>query len=378
MLASAKQIAEGSVGLVFFSNVFPALAVKLSAPYWFPKTTYKARTCMCIAFLFAGFQLAAWSSDYRVQLLGVCFCSLQSGLGEASFLALTATYPHHTALCLTCWSSGTGLAGVFGYAWAWTFLSALGLSFRASLLLAHALLAAFGAAYLSLPPPSAVGKDAGGAPSADKDLGEASGAAYLSLPPPSAVGKDAGGAPSAGKDLGEASSDDDDEESSTDLMGSGAKTACTSSSSETGGDDDGDPIPEGKWKFVTGTLYVYMIPLFVVYFSEYAMQSGTVSCCCSFLRLLLSLFFFSAFFFSENLHPVSFPKSDCVPPPPPRLCPDCLRFEMQSFRMMITFVSDVCFSSSLSLSHSHTTQHMHTHIFIRTSAPVGRHRIPRH
>ena len=49
------------------------------------------------------------------QLLGVVFASLQGGLGEASCLALTSFYSGRAAI--TMWSSGTGFAGVFGYAW---------------------------------------------------------------------------------------------------------------------------------------------------------------------------------------------------------------------------------------------------------------------
>ncbi len=40
---------------------------------------------------------------------------LQGGLGEASCLALTSYYSGRPAI--TLWSSGTGFAGVFGYAW---------------------------------------------------------------------------------------------------------------------------------------------------------------------------------------------------------------------------------------------------------------------
>jgi hypothetical protein len=47
-----------------------------------------------------------------VQLLGVSLSSMQSALGEASFLSLAARYDSGWAL--TMWSSGTGFAGVFG------------------------------------------------------------------------------------------------------------------------------------------------------------------------------------------------------------------------------------------------------------------------
>lgn len=34
MIAGANDISSGAVGLVYFCAVFPALLVKLSAPYW--------------------------------------------------------------------------------------------------------------------------------------------------------------------------------------------------------------------------------------------------------------------------------------------------------------------------------------------------------
>ena len=34
MIAGANDISSGAVGLVYFCTVFPALLVKLSAPYW--------------------------------------------------------------------------------------------------------------------------------------------------------------------------------------------------------------------------------------------------------------------------------------------------------------------------------------------------------
>lgn len=69
-----------------------------------------------------------------IQLIGVSFSAFQGGLGEASFLALASFYD--TPRALTAWSSGTGFAGIFGYAWVFFFRFALGLSLRATLMMA--------------------------------------------------------------------------------------------------------------------------------------------------------------------------------------------------------------------------------------------------
>eukprot|EP00953_Heterococcus_sp_UTEX-ZZ885_P000617 858-Heterococcus_DN1.PRE.2 len=78
MVAGAKEINSGGVGLVFLCDVAPGFFVKLSAPYWFHLVPHSQR----------------------------------SALGEASFLSLAARYDSGWAL--TMWSSGTGFAGVFG------------------------------------------------------------------------------------------------------------------------------------------------------------------------------------------------------------------------------------------------------------------------
>lgn len=83
-----------------------------------------------------------------VQLLGVCFSAVQSGLGEASFLALSSFYD--TPRALTAWSSGTGFAGMFGYAWVFFLKFVLGFSFRATLMMANLIVLCWLYAYFRL------------------------------------------------------------------------------------------------------------------------------------------------------------------------------------------------------------------------------------
>ena len=66
---------------------------------------------MCICFILVG--IGSMHDLLWLQLLGIIMGSFQSGFGEASFLALAAFYDSRVAL--TAWSSGTGLAGIFGY-----------------------------------------------------------------------------------------------------------------------------------------------------------------------------------------------------------------------------------------------------------------------
>eukprot|EP00301_Raphidiophrys_heterophryoidea_P005221 c12219_g1_i1.p1 GENE.c12219_g1_i1~~c12219_g1_i1.p1 ORF type:complete len:287 (+),score=45.64 c12219_g1_i1:416-1276(+) len=70
-------------------------------------------------------------------------------------LSLATLYTDNRAL-ITMWSSGTGMAGVFGYLWVITLHTWLEFSFRFTLNLAHTLTISFFATFLILllPPPS--------------------------------------------------------------------------------------------------------------------------------------------------------------------------------------------------------------------------------
>ncbi|KAH7463906.1 hypothetical protein PRIC2_005982 [Phytophthora ramorum] len=136
MIAGAQEIAAGGVGLVYLFDIFPALLVKLSGPYWFQLVSYRQRTIIGAVWMLLSFLVVAkGGNSLWLQLLGVAFSGLQSGMMEASFLAMSSFYSSPVR-CLTCWSSGTGLAGVGGYAWVGILHIWGGLSFQTTLELA--------------------------------------------------------------------------------------------------------------------------------------------------------------------------------------------------------------------------------------------------
>lgn len=71
-------------------------------------------------------------------------------------LGLAAKYNPHTSAMLTAWSSGTGVAGIFGYAWVVLFRGTLNFTFARTLMLANSLAVSLLLAYFSLltDPPS--------------------------------------------------------------------------------------------------------------------------------------------------------------------------------------------------------------------------------
>lgn len=109
---------------------------------------YSVRVWACTVLLVLSLVTVGYGGSTGVQLLGVCFSSLQGGLGEASFLALASYYD--TPRALTAWSSGTGFAGIFGYAWVFVLNLLFGLSFRTTLMMANLLAVFFLYAYFRL------------------------------------------------------------------------------------------------------------------------------------------------------------------------------------------------------------------------------------
>lgn len=258
MIAGAQEIAAGGVGLVYFFDIFPALAVKLSGPYWFQLVSYGHRTLAGALFMLLSFLVVArGTQSLSLQLLGVAFSGLQSGMMEASFLAM-ASFFDRPEQCLTCWSSGTGLAGVGGYAWIAIFHLYVGLSFSATLELAAALFPLLYVAVFALV--------------LDRSRLPPARACHYYVPVPEMTVEEVGGAAIAAANSKASAmhkkikSDNEDKLEMADAAVADA-AQCRDASTLT--------VRE-KLRFIA-TLGPYIVPLTVVYFAEYTMQTGVWS-----------------------------------------------------------------------------------------------------
>ena len=97
MIACAKAISDGGTALVFLCSVLPGLCVKLSAPFWFDRVSYRARLLAASVLMVASFSTVAAfsgeeSANMYMELFGVSLCSVQGSMGEASLLALAGKY----------------------------------------------------------------------------------------------------------------------------------------------------------------------------------------------------------------------------------------------------------------------------------------------
>eukprot|EP00913_Durusdinium_trenchii_P024059 g22595.t1 len=145
MNAGAENINEAGIALVYLANILPrhasnkstnearTLLVKLTGPYWFHYVSYRCRMNFIAILMVFCLCIVAWGDSTSIKLLGVAICSLASGVGEASLLAMASFY--ETKPCLAAWSSGTGFAGIAGYAWSLAF-DAMNTCFQVQLMVA--------------------------------------------------------------------------------------------------------------------------------------------------------------------------------------------------------------------------------------------------
>ncbi|KAF6271348.1 CLN3 lysosomal/endosomal transmembrane protein, battenin [Rhinolophus ferrumequinum] len=129
-----------STAAVLLADILPTLVIKLLAPLGLHLLPYSPRVLVSGACAAGSFILVAFSHSVVTSLCGVVLASISSGLGEVTFLSLTAFYPRAV---ISWWSSGTGGAGLLGA------LSYLGLT-QAGLSPQHTLLSMLGVPALLL------------------------------------------------------------------------------------------------------------------------------------------------------------------------------------------------------------------------------------
>ena len=260
------------------------------APFWWQLATYRTKILAAGCCFAANLLLVSAKLGFGVgwQLLGIALSDLGGGLGEASLLAISQAYAEPQT-CLSGFSSGTGAAGVLGYLLSMFVLPKL--HTHARLLLAAAVIAGYWLAFFCLrprPPPFAhgdcrphgtKGEPTGGERRAGADVvhdsviggGEASTALLAS---------EAGVAPCCAPEVHV-------QTSANDLRAVGAVAPPTGHASY--GDlpsfrPSTPPLPapglatpmttSEKLRLLARLCRVYVLPLVVVYWAEYAMQAG--------------------------------------------------------------------------------------------------------
>lgn len=119
-----------STAAVLLADILPTLVIKLLAPLGLHLLPYSPRVLFSGVCAAGSFILVAFSHSVVTSLCGVVLASISSGLGEVTFLSLTAFYPRAV---ISWWSSGTGGAGLLG-ALSYLGLTQVGLSPQHTLL----------------------------------------------------------------------------------------------------------------------------------------------------------------------------------------------------------------------------------------------------
>ncbi|KIK61333.1 hypothetical protein GYMLUDRAFT_580351 [Collybiopsis luxurians FD-317 M1] len=257
ILSAALDLVPPSTpkGIIAFCNITPALIAKIGWPYLLKgKIRYVKRIVGCCVLSSLGMLVVASFDSLYARLLGICFASLSSGLGELTFLQLSTTYapPAVAGHGVGYFASGTGAAGLVG---AFLWWEVRGLGVRTGVGLSSILPLIIPATYfLLLPKSSAFLYTSSSYPShhpgsgydVDSPLGHGPGSASSpgsALPyTPLATGTEA--------ELGE------EEASSRGVRKNVALTA------------------NDKLRLVKPLLWRYMLPLFSVYLFEYTINQG--------------------------------------------------------------------------------------------------------
>ena len=237
--------------------------VKLTGPYWFHFVPYRYRIFIASALMALSFVVVAiggMTGSLWLQLFGVVLGSTQSGFGEASFLAFSAFFDSRVAL--TAWSSGTGFAGVFGYGWVIVFIEGFKASFEFTLFVALVLPIFFVCTFeFLMNVPNIKREIEGNSKKIEESL------AQLNMGRINSAEKST---PAADDTTNPILSDESERGS---LTNSGRVSQI-----QEGNNTDLSAAAATmtfKQRFSnTIALWPFMIPLFVVYFAEYAMQSG--------------------------------------------------------------------------------------------------------
>ncbi|XP_030066023.1 battenin isoform X2 [Microcaecilia unicolor] len=89
-----------STAAILLADILPTLVIKFTAPFFLHLVPYNYRVLLCFLTAAGSFLIVSYSTTITVSLLGVVFASISSGLGEISFLGLTAYYHSYFLLLI--------------------------------------------------------------------------------------------------------------------------------------------------------------------------------------------------------------------------------------------------------------------------------------
>lgn len=125
-LSAANDIIKADSSIkkssVLLASIMPCLLLKIVCPHLVRVVPYAVMVSLCIILSLSSLVLVGVYEAIWIKFAGIVLCSLASGIGETAFLALSSRY--HSGVVIA-WSSGTGVAGIIGAVYYWTVRSVL-------------------------------------------------------------------------------------------------------------------------------------------------------------------------------------------------------------------------------------------------------------
>ncbi|TGZ72690.1 hypothetical protein CRM22_001937, partial [Opisthorchis felineus] len=87
------------------------MTVKLIAPLFIHRLHFHLKILLTCALALNSFIVVSFSTSMTMSIIGILSASLSCGIGDVSFLSMTAFFHRN---CVSAWSSGTGAAGLIG------------------------------------------------------------------------------------------------------------------------------------------------------------------------------------------------------------------------------------------------------------------------
>ncbi|EWC47633.1 hypothetical protein DRE_03253 [Drechslerella stenobrocha 248] len=119
-------------GVVLLFDVMPSFLTKLAGPYFIHLISYRVRIISFFLIATCGMLVVAFGDSIGWRLFGIALASVASGAGEMTFISMTHFYDHFS---LAMWGSGTGGAGIVGGVFYLALSTWIGFSIETSLML---------------------------------------------------------------------------------------------------------------------------------------------------------------------------------------------------------------------------------------------------
>lgn len=139
--------------VVLLADVLPSFLIKLAAPFFVHKLPYNRRIHILVVLSVIGMLSVALLPPLWLKICGIVLASFSSGLGEVTFLQLTHFFD---STALQGWSSGTGGAGLVGAGLFMLLTTVLSASVKTTLTLFGLFPLAFLVVYYYVLPPTDV------------------------------------------------------------------------------------------------------------------------------------------------------------------------------------------------------------------------------